>query len=309
MKVVFLGTPEFAVPALEKILKGPHKVVAVITQPDRVKDRKGNLISTPVKRFAEKNNLPFFQFEKIKQHIHTLKIFDADIFVTCAYGQILNQEILDIPKLGVLNIHASILPKYRGAAPIQWALINGETETGVTIMQTALGIDSGDIILTKTTKIQEGENAEQLTQRLSCIGADAIEEALELITDKNFKVTPQDEKAASYFPMLKKADGKIDFSKSAKDIYNLIKGVYVWPTAYADLAGKTLKIFDAEVLDSETENEDYGVVITSDSKYGLIIACGKGTLKIKTLQIQGGNKMDAEEFLKGHKIEAGLKLL
>ncbi|MCL1901345.1 MAG: methionyl-tRNA formyltransferase [Firmicutes bacterium] len=308
MKIVFLGTPEFAVTALEKIFKSNHEVIAVISQPDRAKDRKGNLISTPVKQFAEKFDLPLFQFEKIKQHLPTLKIFDADVFITCAYGQILSQEILSIPKFGVLNIHASILPKYRGAAPIQWALINGEKETGVTIMQTSLGIDCGDIIYQKTTKI-EIENAEQLTQRLSGIGADAIIEALKLISDKNFKATPQNEKEASHYPMLKKSDGKINFSKSAESIYNLIKGVYVWPTAYADLSGKALKIFDAEILDNNTTNKDYGVIISSDSTYGLIISCGQGSLKIKTLQIQGGKKMETTEFLNGNKIDVGTKLL
>lgn len=308
MNIVFLGTPEFAVPALKK-LKSFHKIVAVISQPDREKDRKGNLIFTPVKQFAINHNLPLFQFEKIKQNIDVLKAFNTDVFITCAYGQILNREILDIPKFGVLNIHASILPKYRGAAPIQWALINGEIETGVTIVKTSLGIDCGDIILTKVTKIEKGENAEQLTSRLSEIGADTITEALDLITNKNFKTTPQNEKEASHYPILKKSDGKIDFSKPAEKIYNLIKGVYVWPTAYTTLNGQTLKIFDTEILDNKDTNKDYGTVISSDSKYGLIVACGQGSLKIKTLQMQNSKKIETAEFLKGNKIEVGAKLV
>lgn len=308
MNIIFLGTPDFAVLSLEALIKSRHKVVAVVSQPDREKNRKGQLLETPVKIFAKQNNLPVMQFEKISENIKELEKIDADIMVTCAYGQILTQKILDLKKYGVINIHASILPKYRGAAPVQWALINGETETGITIMQTEKGLDSGDILYSLKTKIDKEENSDELFKRLGVLGAEAVLTALDMIENGKIIRIPQNNNDATYFPMLKKTDGKIDFNKPAFQINNLIRGVYSWPGAYTYLNGQLFKIYKAEVVENLSANKDCGKIIVSDLNEGLVVLCKTGKLKILTVQTAGGNKMPVKDFLLGNKIPTGIFL-
>lgn len=307
MNIIFLGTPDFAVPPLEALISSKHKVVAVVSQPDREKNRKGQLLQTPVKVCAIENGIPVFAFEKISDNLDELKKINADIMVTCAYGQILTQKIIDLKPYGIINVHASLLPKYRGAAPMQWALINGETITGVSIMQTVKGLDCGDIIYSLETKIEKDENSEQLFYRLSNLGAKALLTALDLIESGKAVKTPQDNACATYFPMLKKADGKIDFSKTAAQVNNLVRGAYIWPTAYTSLNGQLFKIFKAEVTENESFNENFGEIIAG--KDGLTVLCKTGKLKLLEVQLAGSNKMPALEFVKGKKIPLGTRFI
>ena len=224
MKVVFFGTPDFAVEPLKKIISGRHEVIAVVTQPDRSKGRSGKPVFSPVKEVAVSFGIPVLQYEKIrKEGVEDLKKLSADIFVTCAYGQILSQEIIDIPPHGIINIHASLLPRYRGAAPIQWSILSGDEETGVTIMRTEAGVDTGDVILQKSVKIGSDETAGELFGKLSSLGADLINEALDLIAEGKAEYKKQDESLATHVRMLRKEDGLIDWSLPAKRIYDLVR--------------------------------------------------------------------------------------
>ena len=301
MRVIFLGTPDFALPPL-RALCAAHEVVAVVTQPDKAGNR-GSLAVPPVKEFARERGLPVYQFAKIRTDgAEVLRSLMPDVMVTAAYGQILSREIIDIPKHGILNIHASLLPKYRGSSPIQWAIINGETETGVTIMRTEEGLDCGDILLQKKIDIAGGETAESVFDRLSQLGAQAIVEALSLIESGNAEYRKQDATAATYFPMLKKADGKIDWSDSAKNIRNKVRGMSSWPVAFAVFGGKTVKIHSAEISDTGAGG-NVGEVVGSNKE--ILVKCGAGALSLCVLQAEGKRKMSAADFLNGTRIKLG----
>lgn len=310
LKIVYLGTPEFAVTPLKELLKSNYNIVAVVTQPDREKNRKGQMLFTPVKSCAIENGLKVFQFEKIRNDgVEALKKLDADLFITCAYGQILSQEILDIPKLGTYNIHASLLPKYRGSSPVQWSLINGEEQTGITIMRTDIGVDTGDIILENALKIEQNENAGELLQRLSALGATSILQALNLLQKGEITFTKQNEAIATHFPMVRKTDGKLDFTKSALELHNKIRGLNPNPGCYTFLDNTMIKVHRAEVIENKTIKTNIGEVIISDLKNGLHIACGKGVLRLKEIQLAGGKKMPDTELLKGRMILTGSILM
>ncbi len=303
MNIVFMGTPDFAVEALREIYKSNHKILAVVTQPDKPVGRKAIITPCAVKIEANALSIKTLSYNKIsKEGVEDLKALKPDVLVTCAYGQILSQEILDIAKYGVINIHASLLPKYRGSSPIQWAIINGEKETGVTIMQTALGVDSGDILMQEKTPIKEYETAGELFERLSSIGAKLIVKALNDL--ENGKLTPikQDEKRATHVKMLSKKDGLIDFNKTAEEVVNLIHGLNPWPCAFTYLDGKMLKIFKAEVCGNVGKA---GEVLKSDINNGLIIGAKNGSIKVKELQLEGSKRLDVKQFLLGKKIEIG----
>lgn len=303
MRVVFMGTPDFALYSLDALCRSEHKVVAVVTQPDRPGNR-GAVVFSPVKKYALEHDIPVLQYEKIrKEGISDLKSLNADIFVTAAYGQILSREILDIPTHGIVNVHASLLPKYRGSSPIQWALIKGERETGVTIMQTAEGLDTGDILLQKSIEIAENDTAGTLFDKLGMLGAESLMEYLDSL-EKGIKISPikQDEKSASYYPMLKKTDGKIDWSLSAKEICNRVRGVTPWPGAYTHIGGKILKLFG--VKPCTASGSKCGDVLKAD-KSGIIIACGKGSVCIDELQLEGKRRMSCAEFVNGNKLSVG----
>lgn len=306
LNIVYFGTPQFAVMPLNALINAGHKISAVISQPDREKNRKGELLPSPVKLFAQKNGLEIFQFEKLRREgVCTLKELKADIFITAAYGQILSQEILDIPKYGTFNIHASLLPKYRGAAPVQWALINGETITGVTIMRTDIGIDTGDIILQKPIKIMPSENTQELLYKLSILGSEAVLQALNMLENNTISYTKQQENLSSHYPMIRKVDGELDFSKSAEEIKNRIRGLNPNPGCYTFLDDVMLKVHRAEVIENDTINRSFGEVVFSDVKKGLFVLCGKGNLRLSEIQPAGGKKMADTEFLRGRSIPAG----
>ena len=305
MRLVFLGTPDFACQPLEAILKSKHEVLAVVTQPDKPVGRKAVITPCAVKVLAKSYGLKTLSYQKIRvDGVEDLKALNPDIMVTCAYGQILSKEILDIAKHGIINIHASLLPKYRGAAPIQWAIINGDKTTGVTIMQTAEGVDTGDIIYSKEIEINKTETAGELFDRLSLLGAEMIVKVLDDIENGKATFTKQDEAKATKVGMIKKQDGKIDFNKTSESIVNLIRGLSPWPIAFTTYENKTLKIFSAEVSDL---NGNSGEVLVSDINNGLIVGTNDKSIKINELQLEGSKKMTAKEFLIGRKIPVGYK--
>ena len=303
MRIVFLGTPDFAVKPLEAILNSRHEVLAVVTQPDKPVGRKGVITPCDVKVFAQSKGVKTLSYNKIRlEGVADLKALNPDIMVTCAYGQILSKEILDIAKHGVINIHASLLPKYRGSAPIQWSIINGETKTGVTIMQTDVGVDTGDILKAVSLDITETETAGELFDRLSVLGAETIVSVLDEIEKGSILPVKQDESLATHVGMLKKEDGLIDFKKSTKDIVNLIRGLNPWPIAFTFLKDKTLKVYSATPCENKGSA---GEVIFADIKNGFIVATGDGAIKINELQLEGSKKMLARDFLVGNKVQKG----
>ena len=306
MKLVFLGTPDFAVEALKSIYNTDNEILAVITQPDKPVGRKGVITPCAVKVLANSLSLKTLSYDKIsKSGVEDLKALNPDIMVTCAYGQILSKEILDIPKYGVINIHASLLPKYRGASPIQWAILNGDKETGVTIMQTELGVDTGDIISQVKTEILPNETAGDLFDRLSKLGAELIVKVLNDYNNGKVQFTKQDDSKAVKVGLIKKEDGKIDFSKSATEIVNLVRGFNPWPVAFTFYESKSLKIFSAEVVNYQGSA---GEVLYADKDNGLIIATGDKAIKVNELQLEGSKKMCIKDFLLGRKFPIGYKL-
>ncbi len=306
MRIVFMGTPDFAVPCLEAIIE-KHEVVAVFTQPDKPVGRKQLLTPPPVKVLAEKNNIPVYQPSRLKDSdaAETIKSLGADITVVVAYGKILPNEVLEAAPYGCINVHASLLPKYRGAAPIQWAVLNGDKKTGVCVMQMDEGLDTGDVILVKRTDIGENETSEELFERLSKIGADALNEALGLIESGKAERTPQPEGDFGYAKMITKDLCPIDWSKSASEIHTKVRGLQSWPVAVTKLGGKNLKIHRTVL--SGLKGSAAGEVIESDKK--LIVSCGDGScVEILELQLDGKKRMDARSFLSGNKIEKGTVL-
>lgn len=305
MRILFLGTPDFAVAALEKILDTDNEVVGVITQPDRKRNR-GEVTFSPVKQCAVEHGIKVYQYESIrKEGAEDIRAVAPDIMVTCAFGQIISQEILDIPKYGVINIHASLLPKYRGSSPIQWCLINGETETGVTIMRTALAVDSGDILLQKKIAILPDENAGQLFDRLAVLGGEAIVEALDLIKSGKAVYTPQDENLATHYPMISKEDGRIDWSKSAREVFNKMRGFTPWPSAFTYLDGKLFKVLNCRPADEDIRGKAGEVFVRDRHAY---VVCGEGTVELLQVQIEGKKAMPVSDFLLSGKLTTGVVL-
>jgi len=303
MKIIFFGSSHFAIPALEGLISNKHKVLCVVTQPDKKKGRHLHLGVTDVKATALGANLKVFQPEDVNsaKSVEFLKSLDADLFVIVAYGQILSQEILDIPKVFPLNIHASLLPKYRGAAPINWAIIRGEDLTGVTIMQVTRKMDSGPIILQEKIEILGSDDAVSLELKLRDLGAGLLLKAIPLIKSENYKFVRQDEKKVTFAPKLKKSDGLIHWDRPAEEIVNLICGVVPWPSAFTHYKGKLLKIFKARVIDNLDPCNPPGKIMNI-SREGIIVATGQKALLIQELQIEGKRRMTAEEFISGHKI-------
>ncbi|MDE7079694.1 MAG: methionyl-tRNA formyltransferase [Clostridia bacterium] len=311
MRILFLGTPDFAVHALSAILDSGFDVVGVVTQPDRKRNR-GEESFCPVKAYAIERGINVYQYESIrKEGVDDVKRINPDIMVTCAFGQIISQEILDIPKYGVINIHASLLPKYRGSSPIQWCLVNGEMQTGITIMRTALAVDSGDILLQKTLDVLPEENAGELFDRLAGLGGKSIVEALKLIADGKAVYTPQDEKSATHYPMINKEDGRIDWSQSAISIFNKMRGFTPWPSAYTYLDGKMFKISKCKVGESKEvidTMKDYAIGEVYATKNCGFVKTGDGIIELLQVQIEGKKSMDIVSFLTGGKLKSGVIL-
>jgi len=308
MKIVFMGTPEFAATALCDPIKY-HEITAVITQPDKPAQRGKKLKCPPVKEMAVAHGIEVYQPKKIKtkEFVGFLSQVNADIFVVAAYGQLLSKEILGIPKYGAVNIHASLLPKYRGAAPIQWAIINGETQTGITIMQMDMGLDTGPMLFKLPVAIAADETGASLHDKLAQAGALAILKALELIEAGNTQPIPQNDALSTYAAMLKKETGRIHWQRNAEEIERLIRGLYPWPSAFSSLDGfGVVKVIKATAL-SHTNKSEPGTIIDIDKKRGLVVACGDSSLLIEKIQVGGKKAMAVPAFLLGNGIETGLK--
>ena len=300
MRVVFLGTPEFAVPSLDALYEHAE-VVGAVCQPDRERDRKGRIIEGAVKRRAEELGIPVYQFEKIRRDgVETLRALAPDVMITCAYGQILSQEILDIAPLGVLNVHGSVLPKYRGSAPIQRALINGEKKTGVTIMKTDIGMDTGAILSMEELEINDDDYVEDLYEKLSCVGADLLIKTLDGYLSGEIIPVPQNDALATQAPPLKKEEAYLDFTRSAESVRNVIRGFGYGVCEFRD---EQLKIYRAEAIDDCGENTA-GTVVTA-VKHDFIVACGSGALAISELQACGKKRMKTADFLNGVHVMPG----
>jgi methionyl-tRNA formyltransferase len=306
MKIVFLGSSHFALPALEALIKAKHKITCVVTQPDKKRGRHLHLGITDVKALALQAGLKVFQPENINSpaSVELLKGLNADLFVVVAYGQLLAQEVLDIPKVFPLNIHASLLPKYRGAAPINWAIIRGEKISGVTIMQVIKKMDAGAIIMQQDIAINHDDDSVSLESKLRDLGAELLLKSIAIIKNKNYKLIPQDEKNVSFAPKLKKSDGLINWQKPAEEINDLIRGALPWPGAFTHYKGKLLKIYKADVVQRTGLSAGAGEILNI-SKAGLEIITGKGVLVVRELQLEGKRRMKVEEFAAGHKIFPG----
>ncbi len=310
MKIVFMGTPEPAAAVLKEIISTKHQILCVVTQPDRPKGRGQKISFSPVKEAALKHGLPIEQPEKIKNNkifISYLKSLNPDIIAVVAYGKLLPKEILEIPKHGCLNIHASLLPKYRGAATIQWALLNGEEETGITIMKIDELLDTGDIILQEKIKIEENDNAMVLFKKLFSLGGGLLLKALEQIEQGKAKYTPQNNAEATNAPAIAKESGEIDWRKSAIEIHNRIRAMIPWPVAHTFYKEKLLKIWksDVHVADLETKYKLPGSIVHLVKNIGFIVATGKGHLLILEVQPAGKKRMGAYNFVIGHDVKIG----
>jgi methionyl-tRNA formyltransferase len=307
MKVIYMGTPDFAVGALKSVIEAGHEVALVVTQPDKVRARGHEVSFCPVKECALSYGLPVFQPERIrnKEAVDKLKSIGADIFIVAAFGQILSEEILNIPKYGCINIHASLLPMYRGAAPIQWAILNGEKKSGVTIMQMDEGLDTGDMLLKGEVEITDEDTADSLHDKLSELGADLIVEALAKLEKGELTPTPQPEGPLFYAKMIKKEDGAIDFNDTAENLERKVRGFYSWPAAFALYNGSLIKFCFAKAVDEESSMAA-GEVCKVD-KDAIYIQTGKGVLKVTAIQIQGKKAMSVKDFLLGRKINVGEK--
>lgn len=307
MRIAFLGTPDFAVPSLRALAAAGHDIAGVFTQPDRPRDRGQKTQPSAVKQAALELGLAVYEFERIRRSegVAALVALAPDVMVTAAFGQILSQKILDIPKLGCVNVHASLLPKYRGPAPIQWAVINGETETGITAMLTEAGVDTGDILLQRKTEVDPCETAGELFGRLAALGAETIVETLRLLELGLIARTPQDHSAATHFPMLEKAHGRIDWNKSPREIVNLVRGVNPWPGAWTMCGCDVMKVWRAEPACMAGEP---GRILCVNQRDGLVIGARGGAVRILDLQMPGKRKLCSAEYLCGCRLVEGMAL-
>lgn len=305
MRIVFMGTPDFAVPSLQALIDAGHDVCAVYTQPDKPQGRKQILTAPPVKTLALEHDIPVFQPNTLKNEDEQARLRELapEVIIVVAYGKLLPKAVLDIPPHGCINVHGSLLPRWRGAAPIQWAVIAGDEMAGVTTMQMAEGLDTGDMLLTYETKVGEKETAGELFDRLAQSGAELLTQTLVKLDE--ITPRPQDDAQSCYAHMLDKQMAVIDWSKSAHEIDCLIRGLNPWPIALTTLSGERLKVFAAEKANG---NGEPGTVLEADPKKGLTVACGEGALKLIEIQLVGGKRMKATDFLRGHVIEVGTKL-
>ena len=305
MRIVFMGTPDFAVPSLQALIDAGHDVCAVYTQPDKPQGRKQILTAPPVKTLALEHDIPVFQPNTLKNEDEQARLRELapEVIIVVAYGKLLPKAVLDIPPHGCINVHGSLLPRWRGAAPIQWAVIAGDEMAGVTTMQMAEGLDTGDMLLTYETKVGEKETAGELFDRLAQSGAELLIQTLVKLDE--ITPRPQDDAQSCYAHMLDKQMAVIDWSKSAHEIDCLIRGLNPWPIALTTLSGERLKVFAAE---KAAGNGEPGTVLEADPKKGLTVACGEGALGLTEIQLVGGKRMKATDFLRGHAIEVGTKL-
>ena len=304
-----MGTPDFAVPSLRALVDHGYEVVGVFCQPDRPKGRGHKLAACPVKELAQSAGIPVFQPERIKREegVAMLKSCAPDLCVTAAFGQLLSQEILDIPPLGTINVHSSLLPKHRGSAPINWSIIKGDAVTGVTTMFTDKGMDTGDILLMRETPIGPAENAGELTDRLAVMGAQLLIETIRALEAGTLARTPQDHAAATYEPKMDKELGRIDWSKYAQELDWLVRGTTPWPGAFTTLGEQTIKVFELDILDGPASGAP-GEIVAADAKRGLVVSCGDHDVALAQIQMPGAKRMNAKDYLRGHTMETGVCL-
>ena len=310
LRLVFMGTPDFAVPSLQALLESEDEVVGAVSQPDKPAGRRMVLHAPPVKECALAHDVPVFQPPKIRtpEALEYLQGWQPDLIVVAAYGKILPKTILDLPVYGCINVHASLLPKYRGAAPIQWAIAQGETYSGVTIMQISEQMDAGDILLQKAIALKPSETGGSLHDSLATLGAQALVEAITLFKQGSLAATPQDENAVTYAPMLKKEDGQIDWTQDARSIEQRIRAFHPWPSAYTLLGNKRLKILSAHVSDGDPSMLAAPGTIVDRTETSLTVTTGSGSLSITTVQLEGKKALPIAEFLKGRNITRGDQL-
>lgn len=306
MRIIFMGTPDFACPTLATLIERGEQVVAVVTQPDRPKGRGQQTLPPPVKVLAEEHGIPVFQPVKVRhpEAIEEIRSLNPDLIVVVAFGQILPKALLDIPRHGCINVHASLLPYYRGAAPLNWCIINGESETGVTTMMMDVGLDTGDMLLKKATPIDPDEDTRSLHDRLSRIGAELLAETLDELAAGRLAPEKQDEALTCYAPMLKKEDGLIDWGKDAATVKNLVRGMTPWPGAFSYLDDKLLKVYRVQIGSGAGTP---GTVLAA-GRDGIEVACGTGSIVIQELQLEGKKRLNAAEFVAGCKLEQGTAL-
>ncbi len=304
MRLAFLGTPQFAVPTLERTVQAGHQVLAVITQPDRPRGRGHETAASPVKLAAARLGLPVFQPERVRrpEAVEFLRGLAVDAMVVVGYGQIIPQTVIDLAPLGIINVHASLLPKYRGAAPIQWAIANGETWTGVTTMRIDAGLDTGDILLQAGTAIGPDETAPELSPRLAAMGADLLVETLAGLSAGAIVPQTQDAAQATYAPLLKKQDGSIDWARPAPAIHNQVRGLQPWPGAHASFRGLALNVWKSAVREEASGGGQHGCVV---GLRPLAVACGEGSLELLEVQLEGRKRMAGTDFVNGQRVREG----
>lgn len=302
-----MGTPEFSVPTLNALIESEHEVIGVVTQPDKPKGRGKKVSVTPIKEVALEHNIPVYQPKKVKDNefVELIKELNPDVMVVIAFGQLLSKDLLEFPKWGCINVHASLLPRYRGAGPIQWAVINGEAETGITTMHMDVGLDTGDMILKDSIKLDEKETAGSLHDKLSQLGAITLIKTLKALEEGQAPREQQNDEVATYAPMLTKELGKIDWNKSAIEIERLIRGLNPWPSAYTHLDNKFLKIWEADVVHS---NEGAIGEIIQVTENEIIVQTKNEAIAIKELQLEGKKRMKTKDFLRGYTINTGIRL-
>lgn len=306
LRVVFMGTPDFAVPVLEKLISSGYEVVGVFTQPDKPKGRGGKVQMTPVKECAVKHDIPVYQPIKMRlDGLEPLRALKPDLCVTAAFGQILSQEVLDVPPMGTVNVHTSLLPRHRGAAPVQWSILQGDEVTGVTTMLSDAGIDTGDMLLQRSVTIGTEETAGELTARLSVLGAELLIETLHRLELGELPRIKQDESRMTYDPKITKEMGRLDFAESTAQCLNRVRAMSPWPCAYAETADGVLKVWRAKAAEGTSVP---GVVLRADKKNGLVIATGDGAMELCEIQASNAKRMEARAYLLGHPIEAGKPL-
>lgn len=308
MRVIFMGTPDFAVPSLEALLT-KHEVVLVVTQPDKPKGRGKKMVPTPVKACALEHSIPVLQPEKVKEpeFVEQLRSYEPDLIAVTAFGQILSEPILEMPKYGCINVHGSLLPKYRGAAPMQWSIIDGEKVTGITTMYMAKGLDSGDMLLKAEVEITDEDTFATIHDKMAVTGANLLLDTLDQLEAGTLERIPQDHDAATYAPMITKETGHIDWSKNRQDIINLIRGLNPVPAAYTIYEEEVLKIFGASLSDVQADSAANGEIVAVVKK-GFVVKCGDGCLLITEVQACGGKRMMTDAYLRGHAMKEGILL-
>lgn len=306
MRILFMGTPDFSVPTLECLIDSEHEIIGVVTQPDKPKGRGKHIIHPPIKMVALEKGIPVYQPIKVKEQdfMDTMAALKPDLAVVVAFGQILPKAFLELPKYGCINIHASLLPKYRGAGPIQWAVIHGEATTGVTTMYMDVGLDTGDMLLKETVKIEPNETGGSLHDKLSVIGGPLILKTIQAMVENHLVRQPQDNALATYAPMLNKEMGNINWNQPADTIEHLVRGLNPWPSAYTYYEGKLLKIWESEVVTSDALDIPNGSICEIGDD-GFVVKCKEDALLIKNLQLQGKKRMSTVDFLRGHQIQLG----